>query len=581
MPVGGQDSLYVKLSVPDTLHLLRDSLSFSWTSTDSSVVAVDAAGRVRANIPGEAIIRASAAGHDSIAPACTLVVFEQTLPLVYLTAWEEIPNEPKVSAWMKVIDEKGRQTFENFIGIEVRGSSSSGQPKKPYALETRTADDPNSNANIKLLSLPEENDWVFDAPYMDRTLVRPVLTFSLYRSMGWHASRYRFFELYLNGQYQGVYTLLEKIKQDRNRVDIIENTDAFTFDDMSFILKRDKFVGANNEFFNTRSGKIQYHYPEPTLITEPQRNFIIDYVTRAENALYGENFADPDEGYRKYYDVDSWVDFLLLQNICNELDAFWASNFFHRDKGGKIVHSPIWDYNLSWGNESVWGEGWQETVGFRREYWYGRMWQDTYFQEKTLERWRELREGLYSIEYMYGFIDSTLASIEDARIRNFRRWPIIGTIFSPITVARPSFEAEVDHLKDYIQKRVDKLDAFFDDLEETLSEDDNPPDEPDEPDEPAPTPKKYALYQNFPNPFNPSTTIRYYLEESGSVLLEVYTIRGVRVRTLVSEWQEKGEHSAVWNGTNNFGIPLPSGVYFYRLNTGRRYDDAKKMLLIR
>lgn len=92
-------------------------------------------------------------------------------------------------------------------------------------------------------------------------------------------------------------------------------------------------------------------------------------------------------------------------------------------------------------------------------------------------------------------------------------------------------------------------------------------------------PLNYLLFQNYPNPFNPNTTIEYQLPRRSSVLLKIYNVLGQEVRTLVDEIQDAGYKSVVWHSTSNYGNPVSSGVYFYRLQAGEFIETRKLMLL--
>ena len=100
--------------------------------------------------------------------------------------------------------------------------------------------------------------------------------------------------------------------------------------------------------------------------------------------------------------------------------------------------------------------------------------------------------------------------------------------------------------------------------------------------DPAEVIANFILEQNYPNPFNPETTIRYHLRESNNVTLAVFDVTGKLVRTLVSgERQAVGSYQARWDGKNNSGLTVPSGVYFYRLNTAETISASRKMLLVK
>jgi len=93
-------------------------------------------------------------------------------------------------------------------------------------------------------------------------------------------------------------------------------------------------------------------------------------------------------------------------------------------------------------------------------------------------------------------------------------------------------------------------------------------------------PEPLALFQNRPNPFNPATTIGYYLPAAGHVSIEIYDSSGRLVARLVDAVQAKGSHEASWNGRNGVGIEVGSGVYFYRL-TAEKETLTKKLVLLK
>ena len=164
--------------------------------------------------------------------------------------------------------------YDGWIGIETRGSSSQRFPKKQYGVETRHAD--GSNRDASLLGLPSENDWVLHAPYSDKSLVRNALAFHLGRATGRYASRARFCELVLDGDYRGVYLLLESIKDDGDRVDLAD-TDSLGG---GYIAKLDKRTGSDTGTWPSRdpaTGQLvryQFHDPEADELTAVQRREI-------------------------------------------------------------------------------------------------------------------------------------------------------------------------------------------------------------------------------------------------------------------------------------------------------------------
>ena len=96
------------------------------------------------------------------------------------------------------------------------------------------------------------------------------------------------------------------------------------------------------------------------------------------------------------------------------------------------------------------------------------------------------------------------------------------------------------------------------------------------------TPREFALHQNFPNPFNPDTTIKYDLAESADVTLQIYNVLGQVVRTLVvSEAQNAGRYQIRWNGMDDRGVPVSSGIYFYQISADGKFSDVRKLMLLK
>jgi flagellar hook assembly protein FlgD len=94
------------------------------------------------------------------------------------------------------------------------------------------------------------------------------------------------------------------------------------------------------------------------------------------------------------------------------------------------------------------------------------------------------------------------------------------------------------------------------------------------------TPAEFALLQNYPNPFNPETTIKYNLAETGDVNLRIYNIVGQVVRTLVAERQPAGRYEVRWSGTDDRGMAVSSGIYFYQITAGG-FRDVKRLMLLK
>jgi hypothetical protein len=334
--------------------------------------------------------------------------------------------------------------------------------------------------------MPEENDWILYAPYSDKTMLRNMLTFDLARRQGSYASRTVFCEVFLNGSYIGVYVLMEKIKRDDNRVDIKkldEDDNAGDSITGGYILRVDKIApdfiygydgwlsNPNPSYPNAMDITFQYYYPEPDVMTPEQKNYIKEYVTETEEVLIGGGFNDPETGYNNYLDVGSFVDQMILNEICKEVDAYRYSTYFykhHVKDGNKLFAGPGWDYNLGYGNVNYWAPGintggWVypdvTTVPWSIMYWWKRLMEDAYFRDLLKTRWVGLRQELYSDEALEQITGSMVSHLGFAIDRNYERWPILGQYVWPNYFVGETYEEDLDYFTAFLFDRVAWMDG--------------------------------------------------------------------------------------------------------------------------
>jgi hypothetical protein len=410
-----------------------------------------------------------------------LIFTTSNLPIVVInTNGQTIVDDPRIVCDMGVIDNgfgvmnSISDPFNDYngkISIEYRGSSSQTFPKKPYALETQ--DSIGNNNNVSLLGMPIENDWILYAPYSDKALMRNFLTFDLGRKMGHYSPRTVYCELVINGDYKGIYILMEKIKRDKDRVDIAKlDADDLAGDSLTggYIVKVDKYTGTGgvdwlSDFPNISGGSlyIQYHYPEATALQPQQLNYIEQYVDSFEYALNGLNFADTSIGYAKYIDINSFIDFYIINEISKNIDGYRLSTYMHKDKqskGGKLTMGPFWDFNLAFGNADYCNggitSGWEVNggCGGNNPFWFERLLDDTIYENKLKCRWEYLREKSFHQDSIFNFIDSMALYLNDAQQRNFQQWPTLGTYVWPNFYVGSTYQDELNFFKTWIGDRL-------------------------------------------------------------------------------------------------------------------------------
>ncbi|WP_167618067.1 CotH kinase family protein [Maribellus sediminis] len=419
------------------------------------------------------------------------------LPIIKInTQGKIIVDEPKIMAIMQVINNASginhfndtSYEYDGYIGIEIRGNTAQMFPKKSYTVETRLSD--GANYNVSLMGLPAENDWVLHGPYSDKSLMRNALAYTIGSGMenGWHP-RTRFVELEINGEYRGVYLFVEKIKIDKNRVDIATlKPEDVSGDELTggYIISIDRDQeGSWNSPFMGRTGSVDvpFSYVDPKYdeLAPVQREYIRQYITEFEYALHGNNFKDPELGYRAYIDVETFVDYFIITELSRDLDGYRVSVYFHKDKdskGGKLKMTPFWDYNICFGNANFFSAGspigWaSDGIGagdwYEIPFWWDRFREDPYFETVLKYRWEELRKQVLHKSTINNFITSTSDQLKDAQARNFQKWNVLNNWVWPNNYVGGTYLNEVDYLRNWIFDRIDWLDEQIDMIEPSFT----------------------------------------------------------------------------------------------------------------
>jgi hypothetical protein len=402
---------------------------------------------------------------------------DSNLPIVIINtdAGVDIPDSPRAMGTMTIIyrgeglrnflTDQNTPAYVNYkgrISIEIRGSASQVLPKKQYGFSTLKEDNITED-NTKLLGLPSDNDWILNGFGFEPALMRDYICYNLSRRIGEYASRTVYCEVVLNGTYNGIYLLEEKIKQGSNRVDVakmekIDNT--FPKITGGYIIKADKTTGGDPVFF-TMSSYIGVNdvafineYPKPENISASQKTYIknvfdlLSYrMSTGNSSLLG--------GFPSVIDVPSFVDYMIINELGSNSDAYQYSTFFHKDRNGKLRAGPIWDLNLTFGYDlSIWGydrsktNNWQFSNGDNEG---ARFWRDLFFNPEfkcqLYKRWTELTKPGHPLNYfsIAALIDSTTAKITEAAERDNLRW---------YNVYDFDLQREATKIKDFLAIRI-------------------------------------------------------------------------------------------------------------------------------
>jgi len=405
---------------------------------------------------------------------------DSNLPIVIINTdgAVEIPDSPRVMGDMKIIfrgegmrnyltsqDTTAFLNYNGRINIEVRGSSSQTLPKKQYGFSTLKKDNI-SNNNVSLLGMPADNDWILNGLGFEPSLIRDYLNYNLSRMIGEYASRTAYCEVILNGRYNGLYVLEEKIKPGSDRVNITKITatdNTYPGITGGYITKADKTTGGDpiawtmESYAGPPNVTFLHELPKPESVTPLQTDYIRSEFDKLSITASSGN-STFENGYPSVIDVPSFVDYLIINELGANADAYQFSTYYHKDRNGKLRAGPIWDLNLTFGYDlAIWGfdrsktDTWQFSNGDNEgpKFWRD-LFNDPAFRCCLSRRWNQLIQPGQPLNYssIEAFIDKTVATISEATLRENARW---GTVWN--------FMYEITKIKDFIKLRIPWMSA--------------------------------------------------------------------------------------------------------------------------
>ncbi|MFV0420392.1 MAG: CotH kinase family protein [Dysgonomonas sp.] len=356
------------------------------------------------------------------------------------------------------------QSFSATAGIRGRGNSTWNEPKKPYRMKL--------DNKASLLGMSNDKDWALLANHLDKTLLRNITAFQISRiaGMSWTPGSISV-DFYLNGNYQGVYTLTEHVKVAKERLNMTLVTPSDNAGEAltgGYFLELD--FHADEDHFRTAIKDLPIMYKDPDAPTEQQKNFLKNYFDTAEGALYSANFTDPDTGYRKYIDMESFINYYIIQELAKNVDGnMRGSCYLAIRRNGKIEQPLVWDFDLAFGNADhiTWEQGassaeWDGWYLKTCAPWFDQFFKDPEFVSALKKRWNELKPQLNQLP---NYIKERAASLDDSQKRNFgpktsggAGWDVTEKKWNTSRI-RGSYASEVDYLVSFVEKRLQWLDT--------------------------------------------------------------------------------------------------------------------------
>jgi len=371
------------------------------------------------------------------------------LPIIYVTTENGAGIDSKDDYVKGSVSIDGGREFADLTdaSMKIRGRGNSTwylHPKKPYQMKLSDKDE--------FLGMPAEKKWLFLAEYSDKTLLRNTIAFEMghISKLDW-TPRSSFAEVYLNNSYNGTYNITEKVEESDHRVLI---------GDTGYLLEIDQpeRLDLDDVFFHTDNFLLNIKAPD-VVKNSSEYNYVKDYLNEFEGVLMGSRYDDPTDGYEKYIDVDSFIDWYLISEITKNVDSKnFSSIYLNLLPGEKIKMGPLWDFDLSFGNVDYADSRYAEGFWVKQHVWYTRLFQDPVFIDKIKTRFAYFKQNQ---QFILDKIDSAAQRLQWAQQENDDKWHTLGTYVWPNPEVFDTYSEEVEHLKSWYKARMDWLDTAY------------------------------------------------------------------------------------------------------------------------
>ena len=377
------------------------------------------------------------------------------LPIINLLTDGSVQIDSKEDYVEGDVSLDGRRDFESLsdLSMKIRGRGNSTwfiHPKKPFQMKL--------SEKSAFLGMPEDKKWLFLAEYSDKTMLRNTMAFELgYMSnLDWTPAG-EFAEVYLNGEYNGTYNITQKVEASSNRV---------ALGDTGYLLELDQLdrIDPDDVYFeSTVTEKFIINIKEPELnYGSEEFRYIENLIAEFEGALFGANYQDENAGYKKYINLESFIDWYLISEITKNVDSRWYSSIYlNVMPGEKIKMGPLWDFDLAFGNTDYADTQYYEGWWVRFNPWYERLFQDPAFTQMVKDRFIYFKDNE---DLIIQKIDEYAEKLKWAQAENNNKWQTIGAYVWPNPVIYDTYQEEVDHLKNWYLARMEWLEEAFNDL---------------------------------------------------------------------------------------------------------------------
>lgn len=375
---------------------------------------------------------------------------------------------------MNHVDDKV-QTKSRML-IHIRGNSSRFFDKSSYAINLIDKD--GDNNNVEVMGMEAHHEWILNGPYIDKTLMRNYMWYNIGGQIMDYAPNVRFCEVIVNGKYRGLYVMMESITAGKNGARLNISVDKKDQTYSGYLLRVDrgsetsiKNIVPFSDYTYRNTSRMNIVYPGTSNLTEDIRFDIQTDFSKFEKTLYSYDYNDPDHGYKELIDVESFADYFILNEFTQNYDAGWLSTYIYKDSDG-LFRMCMWDFNSACNGYRI--DIPREGFIFQDAVWFNMLIKDEDFVEEIIDRYRELRKGVLSEEYLYSYIDSVQAYLGDAVQRNYKVWGYTFgedyDVFYPKNRNPRNYQQAVDYYKKMIHERGEWMDSNIESLRQYSAE---------------------------------------------------------------------------------------------------------------
>ena len=379
------------------------------------------------------------------------------LPTVVINtqnAQEVTSKENYINSNVYIISNEGKRLFTALqTGIRGRGNASWSFPKKPYRIKfaekRRVLDSPST-----------DKSWTLINNYGDKTLMRNILAFEVSRRVGMVYTPFcEPVDVIMNGEYQGCYQLCDQVEVGSGRVPAKNG----------YMVEIDAYAYGEQVYFYSGKGiPVTVKYPKDDDITTEQLNFIKNYWKQMEAAMFGSNYKDQANGYRKYIDLDSFLRNFIVGEFCGNTDTYWSVNMYKDAADGVLFTGPVWDYDLAFENDNrtypinnlddfIYAKAGSVAADNVRVMVNRIVKNDPAARARLVELWDQYKPALADLN---DYVDQTAALLNESQELNFIRWPILKKYVHQNPQVSGTYDGEVKVVKNYITGRLERFDQL-------------------------------------------------------------------------------------------------------------------------